>query len=89
MVSKDTFDGFAGGVEGPADNFAAITKSDSVDLAIMTRAVYVGTGGDVVALDRDGTVVTFKNVPSGSILPIRATRINSTNTTAADLVGMW
>lgn len=32
--------------------------------------------------------VTFSNVPAGVILPVRAIRVNSTNTTASDLVGL-
>ena len=53
-----------------------------------TRGIYVGVGGDVVAIV-NGSAVTFKNVQSGSILPIRATRVNATSTTATDMVGLY
>lgn len=75
-----------------ADVAIAITPSDST-LMPETRGVYVGVGGDVVALMKGaaGTyaAVTFKNVPSGAVLPIRCTRINSTNTTASSLVALY
>lgn len=75
-----------------ADVAIAITPSDS-DLMPETRGVYVGVGGDVVALMKGAagtyTAVTFKNAPSGAILPIRCTRINSTNTTATNMLALY
>lgn len=76
-------------INGPALNFAAITPSDATDLTAATRAIYVGVGGDVVAVTRDGTAVTFKNAAAGSTINIRARRVNSTNTTATNLVALW
>ncbi len=86
-----------------ADDYFVITKSDTVNFVADTSgnpqlypvaAVYVGTGGDVAlvspTLDPDGNdkVVTFKNVPSGTALPILTKRVNSTNTTASNMVGL-
>lgn len=88
MAAQDIFNANRD-VSAPAGNFAAITPSDATDLTFVTRAVYVGTGGNVVAVDAAGTAVTFSNVPDGSILPIRASRINSTSTTATNLVALW
>ncbi len=52
-------------------------------------AIWVGTGGDVVAIfSNDAAAVTIKNIPSGSWLPGPFTKILSTNTTAADIVGV-
>ena len=77
--------------EAPAISAAAITKSDSVAITNgPTRAVYVGVGGDVVALlQNDTDPVTFKNVPTGVVLPICALRINATGSTATDLVALF
>lgn len=70
-------------------HFFAITASNTVDFAGgLVRGIYVGGSGDVVAVSENGTAVTFKNVPAGGILPIRARRVNSSNTTATDLVGL-
>lgn len=85
--------------DDPAGRFVAVTLSDSDPItgptapslqpAEMCRALFVGVGGDVVAIDANGTAVTFKNVASGTILPIRTVRVNSTNTTATNLVALW
>jgi hypothetical protein len=73
---------------GPAARAAAITPSDTVNLKATTRGIYVGGAGDVVAII-GGVAVTFTAVPAGSVLPIAATRINSTATTATALVALW
>ena len=52
------------------------------------RAIYVGTGGDL-KLTVGSTAVTFKNVPSGTLLPIRAQLIWSTGTTASNVVALF
>jgi hypothetical protein len=68
---------------------AAITKSDTVNLAYVTRAIYVGGTGNIVAVFADGSTVTFSSIPAGSILPIAVIRVNSTNTTATNMVAMF
>ena len=79
----------APGDNGPADNFAAVTKSDTTDLAGgPCRALFVGVGGDVVAVTVADVAVTFKNVVSGTTLPVIARRVNSTSTTATDIVAL-
>lgn len=70
-----------------------ITPSDSANIAnpgtaLATDAVYVGGAGVVAAVFQDDTVVNFTAV-AGEILPIRVKRINSTNTTATLLVGLY
>jgi hypothetical protein len=71
----------------PAVNADAVVPSDTTSNTF--RALYVGTGGDIVilALD-DSTSVTFKNVPGGSILPVSTSRVYATGTTATDIVGL-
>lgn len=78
-----------GDFEYPAKNWVAFAKSDTDNLDYVSRALFVGTGGDVAAVSADDDVVTFKNVPSGSVLPIRVKRVNSANTTAADFVALY
>lgn len=69
---------------------AAIITSDSslVSLPSATRGIYVGSSGNIVAII-GGNPVTFASVPAGTILPIQATRINSTGTTATQLVALF
>lgn len=77
-------------ITAPALEYSAITTSDSTDFdGFFTRGIYVGVSGDVVAVNKAGTPVTFKNASSGTILPIRARRVNATSTTATDLVALY
>ena len=73
---------------GPAGFAAAVTPSDSTMLDRPTRGVYVGTTGNVSAIV-GGSSVVFVGVPAGAVLPIAANRINSTNTTASNIVALW
>ena len=73
---------------GPAMDGFAITPSDSTNMAAICRAIYVGVAGDVVLVTSQSTVLTFKNCPAGLIIPIAAIRVNNTNTTATNLIGI-
>lgn len=67
----------------------AITKSDTVDFFRgICDAVYVGGAGVVVAIQEDGTAVSFTAV-AGQVIPIAAKRINSTNTTATLMIALY
>jgi len=72
-----------------AESYFAISKSDTVNFAYVVRGIYVGGTGDVVAVTEGGTAVTFSSVPAGTTLPIRAIRVNSTSTTATNMVGLY
>lgn len=87
MALTDTLWNFARHFLGPGTKFAAITESDTVDIPL-TRAIYVGGAGDVVAVDADGTATTFSGVPAGTLLPIRVRRINAA-TTATLMVAIY
>lgn len=72
----------------PGANALSITPAD-VELAIRTRAVYVGGAGDlVVRMAGNDQVVTFAGVAAGSMLPIRVTEIRLA-TTATGVVAVW
>lgn len=74
----------------PATNLAAITPDDEAELEYLTRAIYVGTGGDLVLIGADdSSAVTLVGVPSGTVLPIRAKIVMETGTTADDLVALF
>jgi len=49
----------------------------------------VGQGGDVGVTLADGDVLVFEAVPSGSLLPVRATVVRSTGTTASGILALW
>lgn len=74
--------------EGPARDFYSITPQDDTDLSSIPRAIYVGGAGDLTVTSLDGTTVTFVAVPAGTVLPIMPSRVENTNTTATNLVGL-
>lgn len=71
---------------GVAEDYFPITPNDASDLTVAVRAVMVTVGGNLTLTRTDGTVVTL-TVPAG-LLPVRAVRIWSTNTTATGLTGL-
>jgi hypothetical protein len=51
--------------------------------------VYVGGAGDIaVVMAEGGAPVVFGAVPAGTLLPIRISRLMSTDTTATNVVGL-
>jgi hypothetical protein len=88
MPATDNFGEQTPGLMTPASTFEAVTPSDTVDLAAVTRGLWVGTAGDVVAISKAGNTATFKNIANGTLLPIRVSRVKATSTTATDIVGL-
>jgi len=72
----------------PAYDAASITPSDTTDINT-TRGLYVGGAGSVKVDTEGGNAVTFQGIASGSLLPIRATRVYSTGTTATNIVALY
>lgn len=71
----------------PATVAIAVTPSDSVGLPTICRGLYIGVTGDVTAVV-SGTAVLFKAVPVG-VLPVCCSRVNSTGTTATNIVALY
>lgn len=83
------FEQYADTPTAPALNCFAITPDDTADLALVTKAIYVGEAGDVVLRSAQGDAdVTFRNVPEGYILDVRVLAVRATGTTAGSLVGL-
>ena len=74
-------------VSDPAKYGAAVTPSNSVNLAAPTRGLYIGGGGNISVEMLNGTV-SFSAVQAG-IFPIQVTRVNATGTTATNIVALW
>ena len=76
-----------GGIAGTSA--VAVTPSDTVDLTYVSRALWVGgTSGTITAIMADGTTVLFSGVPTGTLLPIRVSRVKATGTTATLIVAI-
>lgn len=76
------------GIEAPAYDGFAVTPHNSTNFNVAARALYIGGAGDVVVVMASGAVLTFVGVPAGTLLPVRCTRVNSTNTTATSIIGL-
>lgn len=97
----DRFGAFAASLESPAANGFAILPSDTTLFDNITRAIYVGTPGNVrvnfatysAANNLTGvtpnTYVDFVNVPAGVTLAVRAKGVQATGTTANSMVGLY
>lgn len=71
----------------PAHTARAVTANDSTVIEV-TRALYVGTTGNIAVRMANGDTVTFTAVPVG-ILPIQVDQVHSTNTTASNIVALY
>ena len=62
-----------------------VTPSDTTTFD--SGVLFVGVGGDIVAKPvGNPSVVTFKNVPDGSFLPLHVIQVYATGTTATDML---
>ncbi len=76
-----------------AQQLRLITKSDTAKLPLgPCRALWIGGAGDVAVVavnDELAAPVTISAVPAGTVLPIRAMYVMSTNTTATLIVALY
>ena len=75
----------------PAEHCALVTPSDSVDLVHASRGIAFVTAGALAIITVGGETVTIPSgaLAAGAIHPVRATRIKSTGTTAANICVFW
>ena len=74
--------------QGVSTQAITVTPSDTTNFASPIRALYVGAGGDLAIVPSgDDSPVILRSAVTGSFLPISIKRVDSTNTTATDLVG--
>ena len=85
----DLFENHAPALTAPAADGAPIVPSDAADLPVVSRGVWVGTGGDLSVELAEGGTVVLAGVPGGTLLPLRVRRVRATGTGAGDLVALW
>jgi hypothetical protein len=73
----------------PAEYAAAVTPSDSTDLATTARALFIGGAGNANVDMPDGGTVLFSGLAAGSILPVRVRRVRATSTTATLIIALY
>ena len=87
---NDPFVSHETALSSPARNGFSITPNDGIDLSVVCRSLFIGGGGDVsIILANDSSSVVFKNIPTGSVLPVFAKRVEATLTTATDILGLY
>lgn len=85
----DPFENSTDSLITPAKTAFAITPDDVADLPSVTKALYVGNGGDITVRPVDADAdVTFRNLVTGTVLPVRMSAVRSSGTTATDMVGL-
>lgn len=88
-MPQDHFESTADSPSAPAELCFAVVPSDSGELSVVTKALYVGTGGDVTLRSLRSTAdVVFRNVPDGAVLDVRTRAVRASGTTASDIVGL-
>ncbi|MEE4154632.1 MAG: hypothetical protein V2I27_10780 [Erythrobacter sp.] len=88
-MTIDPFTSTADSLNAPASRCFAITPDDVAELPYVPKALYVGSGGDIVVRPLEGEEdVIFSNTISGSILDIRVRAVRASGTSAEGIVGL-
>jgi len=85
MTAQDKFVG----VDTPAIGAETVTPSNSAELEQVSRALWIGTAGNVRVMTYLNQDVTFNNVQDGTLLPVQVRQVFSTGTTATDIVSVY
>lgn len=84
-VDKTSF--FSRELSDPFTGAEAVTPDDDTDLDILSRALWIGTEGDITVVLESGTEATFTDVRGW--FPGRVSRVKATGTTALNIVSVW
>jgi len=69
-----------------------VVPSNLQDLPIPSGVgaiLYVGNSGQINCITEGGDSVSFQNVPSGTILPVKIKRVISTGTNAQGIIALF
>lgn len=89
MPISDPFQNHSVGLQAPLTAAFDIIPADGTDLAVLPRAVLVGSGGDLAVQFPDGGSVVLRDLAPGTLYPLRVMRVLATGTTAAQIVGLY
>jgi hypothetical protein len=89
----DRFELFPPLLDSPYFDGFEVTPSDSTVFSQPTRAIYVGSTGnlklDLIGYDGTPKTLTFNGVVAGSLLKFRVVKVYSSDTTAGGIVGLY
>jgi hypothetical protein len=85
----DVFKSHSRSLTSPPEHGAEVDPDDAAPLGHVTRALFVGGGGDVRVRLLGGAVVTLRGVAAGTLIPLRATHVLAAGTSATGIVGLW
>ena len=85
---SDRFANTQSSLSSPASSGFAVTPSDAGSFSETSRALYVGSGGNLSVRMLSGETLTLANVPAGVLLPLRATAVLATGTTASAITAL-
>jgi hypothetical protein len=84
----DAYSNQAPSAGAPARRAVTVTPTDTTDLSVYAKALYLGVGGDLTLIPAGGdAAVTLKGHPPG-YAPIQARRVLATGTTAGFIVAL-
>jgi hypothetical protein len=66
-----------------------VTPSDGAPLTEAAAAMWIGGAGNVSVITLNGQTVTLTSIPAGTLLPIAASWVKATGTTAVAIVALW
>lgn len=87
-MTIDYFQSYSDQASDPARRAFAIIPNDTTELAITPKALLVGAAGNLVLRAIDSTDDVTIAALAGQIVPVRASFIRSTGTTATQIVGL-
>lgn len=85
---ESPYSAYAPSLTGPLSRAVTVLPDDNTDLTFQTRAVLLGTGGDLAVMTAHGDTLTLAGLKSGVLYPLALHRIQATGTTATGIVGL-
>lgn len=76
-------------LHSPFVNSEQVNVSDSVYPNQSYTGIIVRAPGNLNVLTKGGQTVTFPNIPVNFLLRFGIARVNSTATTATNMIGLW
>lgn len=86
--SSDRFDRALDAVSSPARDAFAVIPHDTNALPQLPKALLVGSAGTITLRAADGSADVAVGVVAGQLVPIRASHVRATGTTAGQIVAL-